>query len=57
MGADRIWDCPLVTVNPNYVSDELAYVLGQSKASGILVQPDYRGRNLLEVVDKTDLRT
>jgi fatty-acyl-CoA synthase len=45
----------LVTVNPNYLSNELAYVLGQSKASGILVQPDYRGRNLLEVVDKTDL--
>ena len=45
----------LVTVNPNYLGEELAYVLGQSKASGILVQPDYRGRNLLEIIDRTDL--
>jgi len=44
----------LVTVNPNYLGEELAYVLGQSKASGILVQPDYRGRNLLEIIDRTD---
>jgi fatty-acyl-CoA synthase len=45
----------LVTVNPNYLGEELAYVLGQSTASGILVQPDYRGRNLLEIIDRTDL--
>src|SRR5258708_24737735 len=45
----------LVTVNPNYLGEELTYVLGQSKASGILVQPDYRGRNLLEIIDRTDL--
>jgi fatty-acyl-CoA synthase len=45
----------LVTVNPNYLSHELAYVLGQSRASGVLVQPDYHSRNLLEVVEQSDL--
>ena len=45
----------LVTINPNYVSNELTYVLDQSKAIGIFVQASYRGRNLHEVVDEADL--
>ena len=41
----------LVTVNPAYLAKELAYVLTQSKAVGLLVQQEYRGRNLLSVVE------
>ena len=37
----------LVTVNPSYLAAELAYVLKQSRACGILVQDHYRGRDLL----------
>ena len=37
----------LVTVNPAYLAAELAYVLKQSRACGILVQDLYRGRDLL----------
>jgi fatty-acyl-CoA synthase len=33
----------LVTVNPAYRPKELAWVLGQSGASGIVMVPDYRG--------------
>lgn len=40
----------LVTVNPAFLAKEVSYVLGQSKASGVLVQPSYRGRDLAEVV-------
>lgn len=40
----------LVTVNPAYLEKEVQYVLAQSKASGVLVQPNYRGRDLLAVV-------
>jgi fatty-acyl-CoA synthase len=39
----------LVTANPASTSDELAYVLRQSKASGVLVQREFRGRDLLEM--------
>jgi fatty-acyl-CoA synthase len=51
----------LVTVNPAYLAKELAYVLTQSKAVGLIVQPEYRGRNLLAAVEEvrpglTDLR-
>jgi fatty-acyl-CoA synthase len=42
----------LVTVNPAYLASELAYVLKQSKASGILVEPEYRTRKLLDIVDE-----
>ena len=36
----------LVTVNPAYLGREAAYVLGKSRASGVVVQPVYRGRRL-----------
>jgi fatty-acyl-CoA synthase len=39
----------LVTANPASTAEELAYVLHQSKACGILVQPEFRGRDLLDV--------
>src|SRR3954451_14539557 len=42
----------LVTINPSYLAKELAYVLTRSKAVGLLVQPDYRGRDLLSVVEE-----
>lgn len=42
----------LVTVNPAYLANELAFVLKQSRASGIFVQPHYRGRDLLAVVEQ-----
>jgi fatty-acyl-CoA synthase len=40
----------LVTVNPALLSSEVAYVLGQSQTSGVIVQPRYRGRDLVAVV-------
>jgi fatty-acyl-CoA synthase len=42
----------LVTVNPAYLDKELTFVLQQSKASGIFVQPTYRQRDLLSIVDQ-----
>jgi fatty-acyl-CoA synthase len=42
----------LVTVNPAYLAAELAYVLRQSRAVGLVLAPDYRGRSLLAVVDE-----
>lgn len=42
----------LVTVNPAYLLHELKHVLGQSQAQGIIVQDNYRGRNLYEVVEE-----
>ncbi|MGU7781096.1 AMP-binding protein [Burkholderia sp. PU8-34] len=42
----------LVTVNPAYLASELKYVLKQSQASGIIVEPEYRGRKLADVVDE-----
>jgi fatty-acyl-CoA synthase len=41
----------LVTVNPAYRAAELAHVLRQSQAVGILVQPRYRGADLLATVE------
>jgi fatty-acyl-CoA synthase len=38
----------LVAVNPAYLGREAAHVLGKSRASGVVVQPVYRGRDLLE---------
>jgi fatty-acyl-CoA synthase len=43
----------LVTVNPAYRAAELAHVLRQSRACGVLVQPQYRGTDLLAVVEST----
>jgi fatty-acyl-CoA synthase len=40
----------LVTVNPASTAQELAYVLRQSKACGILVQSELRGRRLPDLV-------
>jgi len=40
----------LVTVNPAYLAAELAHVLGQSRASGVVVQDRHRGRDLRQVV-------
>lgn len=42
----------LVTVNPAFLPKEVAYVLGQSKASGVIVQNQYRGRDLCAVVEE-----
>ena len=42
----------LVTVNPAYLANELAFVLKQSQASGIFVQPRYRDRDLVAVVEQ-----
>jgi fatty-acyl-CoA synthase len=41
----------LVTVNPAYRAEELAYVLNQSDAVGLFTVSEYRERNLLAVVD------
>jgi fatty-acyl-CoA synthase len=41
----------LVTVNPAYRSHELGYVLGQSRASGLFLVPEYRGNSLLSFLD------
>lgn len=42
----------LVTVNPAYLAHELKYVLSQSEARGIIIQDEYRGRNLLDVLNE-----
>lgn len=42
----------LVTVNPAYTAEELAYVLKQSKSAGILVVPDYRANQMLASVEQ-----
>jgi fatty-acyl-CoA synthase len=42
----------LVTVNPAYLRDELAFVLKQSQARGIIVQDNYRDRDLVSVVEE-----
>ena len=41
----------LVTVNPAYLGNEAAHVLSQSQASGVFVQPIYRGRDLVQVIE------
>src|ERR1700728_936705 len=47
----------LVTANPASTRDELACVLRQSKARGILAQSEFRGRRLLDAIERirTDL--
>ena len=42
----------LVTVNPAYQAAELTHVLGQSRAVGLVLAPDYRGRSLLAVAEQ-----
>jgi fatty-acyl-CoA synthase len=41
----------LVTVNPSYQPDELAYVLKQSGAAGVFLLPEFRGNPMLKHVD------
>ncbi|MBW0089182.1 AMP-binding protein [Pseudonocardia sp. KRD-184] len=42
----------LVTVNPAYLAAEVEFVLGQSRASGVVVAPEFRGRDLVAVVEE-----
>lgn len=41
----------LVTVNPAYQIHEVTHVLRQSRASGVIVEDAYRGRNLPEMLE------
>jgi fatty-acyl-CoA synthase len=42
----------LVTVNPAYQGDELAYVLGHSEADGLFMADEYRGADLRAILGK-----
>jgi fatty-acyl-CoA synthase len=42
----------LVTMNPGYTQAEAAYVLGQSKAEGVVLDRDHRGGDLAAIVEK-----
>ncbi len=42
----------LVTVNPSFQAEEVAYVLKQSGSSGILVLPEFRGNQMLASLEK-----
>jgi fatty-acyl-CoA synthase len=44
-------DLVLVTANPASTADELTYLLRQSRSRGIVVQSEFRGRNLPAIVD------
>ncbi|MBB4689556.1 AMP-binding protein [Amycolatopsis jiangsuensis] len=44
----------LVTVNPAYKDSEVAYVLGQSRADGLFVEPSVRSRDLLAVAKRVN---
>ncbi|MDA3029618.1 MAG: AMP-binding protein [Actinomycetota bacterium] len=39
----------IVTVNPNLLPDEAAYVFNQSKSSGVIASSGYRGRDLTAI--------
>jgi fatty-acyl-CoA synthase len=41
---------PLVTVNPALRAREVAHVLGQSRAQGIVLAPEYRGTDLTQTL-------
>jgi acyl-CoA synthetase (AMP-forming)/AMP-acid ligase II len=41
----------IVTVNPALRADELRHVLGQSRADGIFLVPEYRGAPMAEMLD------
>lgn len=42
----------LVTINPSYQTEEVAYVLKQSQSSGIFVLPEFRGNQMLASVEE-----
>jgi fatty-acyl-CoA synthase len=42
----------LVTVNPAYQAAELAYVLGHSRAKGLLTVDEFRGNPMLEIAER-----
>ncbi|HSG88035.1 MAG TPA: AMP-binding protein [Pseudomonadales bacterium] len=42
----------LVTVNPSYRPEELAYVLKQSRSAGLLLWPEFRGNLMLEAAEQ-----
>ncbi|MGZ4791104.1 MAG: AMP-binding protein, partial [Ilumatobacteraceae bacterium] len=42
----------LVTVNPGFRQHEAEHVLRQSRAAGIVVQPEFRGNRMLAVVEE-----
>jgi fatty-acyl-CoA synthase len=42
----------MVTVNPAFQSEELAYVLKQSRCAGIFVTPEFRGNRMLKAVQE-----
>jgi fatty-acyl-CoA synthase len=45
----------MVTVNPAFQADEIAYVLKQSRSAGIFVLPEFRGNHMLQhVLDVQD---
>ena len=45
----------MVTVNPAFQADEIAYLLKQSRSSGIFVLPEFRGNRMLQhVLDVRD---
>ena len=41
----------LVTVNPSYQAEELAYVLNQSRAAGVFLLPEFRGNPMAKHLD------
>ena len=42
----------LVTLNPAYRPEEMAYVLGQSRSAGIVLVPEYRGTPIAQFLDE-----
>jgi len=42
----------LVTVNPSFQAKEVEYVLNQSKSAGILVMREFRGNQMLAIVEE-----
>ncbi|MGH8922018.1 MAG: AMP-binding protein, partial [Actinomycetes bacterium] len=47
----------LVTVNPADTLGELTHVLAQSRSSGVVVQDEYRGRDLIAIVEEARAAT
>lgn len=42
----------IVTVNPNLLEDEAAYVFNQSTSAGVIASTSYRGRNLMSIAEQ-----
>lgn len=42
----------LVTVNPSFQAEEVAYVLKQSGSAGMIVKPEFRGNHMLKSVEQ-----